>query len=273
MAPTLAPLSPTLAEIQQAIRRPVLEAGSRAVIYLEAGHYSGASGADEFSLLSQTHAIDLGKNLIREFQRSVRLVYGILKDDLGLTCDAVSCYIPRPQDTEEENLTLPRNLESLLQAEPLIKMDKLLLFSERNAKNRGLARLKKIRESNSFPPGMALRPQEDGDQIVFTTYDRQEVVLAEAHGARWTAKCPVLMGQHYADVLARLEQRFPAGYPLILVDFSDLMDRNKVGRGTEAALRYFRPANRDSEVTILNVFYDDPEGEGFIVDEYRSRDF
>lgn len=269
---TAVALPPGLTEIHEAILRRLRGVSSKAIVYLEAGHYSGAAGPDEFSLASQRHALDLGKNLVVEFKKQVKIVFGILKDDLGLTCDAVSCYIPRAIDTDESELTIPRDLEAILAAESLVKMDKLLLFSERNAKNRGLAHLKRLKESQVFPPGMGLRQVADRQSLVFSTYDRQEVVLAEIHGQSWTAKCPVLMGQHYADVLLRLRQRFPSEYPVILVDFSDLMDRNKVGRGSEAALRYFC-GSQLGDVTILNVFYDDPQGDGLIVDEFNSKDF
>jgi len=271
--PLTAPaLIPALSELQDAIARQIRLA-PRTVVYLEAGHYSGAHGPDEFSLASQTHALDLGTSLVLEHQKHVKLVYGIFKDDLGLTCDAVSCYVPAAQNADDADLSIPRALEALLTSHSLVKMDKLLLFSERNAKNRGLAHLKRLKESGRYPAGMAFRATDDGEAFVYRTYDRQEVTLAEVNGSHWTAKCPVLMGQHYADVLARLAQRFPAEYPVVLADFSDLMDRNKVGRGSEAALRYFRHAGLQNDVTILNVFYDDPEGEGFIIDEFRSADF
>ena len=270
--PLTAPaLLPVLSDLRYAIDRRVSLA-PRTVVYLEAGHYSGTHGPDEFSLRSQTHALDLGTSLVLDYQKRLKLVYGIFKDDLGLTCDAVSCYVPAAQETDDADLSIPRALESVLVSHPLVKMDKLMLFSERNAKNRGLAYLKRLKQSGVYPPGMAFRATDDGEAFVYRTYDRQEVTLAEVNGTHWTAKCPVLMGQHYADVLLKLAQRFPAEYPVVLADFSDLMDRNKVTRGSEAALRYFRRSGM-AEVTILNVFYDDPEGEGFIIDEFRSSDF
>lgn len=244
------------------------------VIYLEAGHHKVSTGPDDFSLTSLRHALDLGQNLILKYKDKVKIVFGVLKDDLGLSCDTLSCWIPQPVQTSEADLALPRSLEAILLASPVVKMDKIMIFSERNAKNRGLAHLKSLRSGKTFPSGMEERADSQRDGLFFRTWDRQSVELAVIHGDHWTAKCPTLMGQHYADVLSRLRQRFPREYPVALVDFSDIMDRNKVTRGSESFLRYFRtPEVGSGRVEVLNMFYDDPEGQYFIWEEFSSGDF
>jgi hypothetical protein len=277
MALQRVPLGTAAAEVMDRIREHLDRLPAPAVVYLEAGHYSGRHGPDDFARNSLRHALALGTGLVLDHKTDgkdrLKLVFGILKDDLGMTCDAVACYVAPRADQPDGGASLPADLEAILREHPLVKLDRLLLSTERTAKNRGLGLLRRIHESGNYPEGMFHQADPGPEGLYFGTWDRQQVLLSLINGDYWTAKCPTLMGQHYADILARLEQRFHAAHPTILVDFSDLMDRNKVGRGSEAALRYFwkRPEGA-GPVVILNVFYDDPEGEYFIVDEFRSED-
>lgn len=249
------------------------------VVYLEGGHFSAAWGVDDFCLSSQAHAQALAQNLIMEFKDRVRIVFGVMREDIGLTCGEDVCVPGSTNGEEEIHGGIPDKLRRLLEASPVVKMPRLMVFSERTAKNRGIARLRRIfpdkRTPERDPPkGMYMDWSAGKAGVYFTSADLQEIKLADVHDGVWNAKCPTLMGQHYADVLKALSLRFHRGLPVNIIDFSVIMDRNKVTRGSEAALRYFRGKDdMEAEVKIVNLFYDDPEGKLSIVKECASGDF
>ncbi len=267
-----ADLSQAMQAAYSRLGRLVASSTKPLVIYLEAGHYVSAKGPDEFSTASLGQALALATNLILDFKEKIRIVFGILQDDLGMKCDDNACSLPMQNHKTLDGV--PEALLALLRQSPVVKLDKLMLFSERSAKNRGINRLRRLAKEDSSQSGIHRESETGREGIFFSSLDRQEIPLVLITEQRWVAKCPTLMGQHYADVLIALGKRFPPEYPVAIVDVSDLMDRNKVGRGSEAALRLFcKDLDKRAELHIINLFFEDPSGDVFISEDYDSRDF
>lgn len=153
-------------------------------------------------------------------------------------------------------------------ASRLVKRERVLVSSERNAKNRGIARLKRMLSSPEIESrggrqgdlaaigGLRRSRHHDAERITFDV--GRSVLLAEIHGDSWSVKCPMVMAQHYLDVVAKIRQRFPAGPRLVLVDWSELLDQPKVKAGADVAVRL---AGEPEAFDVFNIFFGDDDGE------------
>jgi hypothetical protein len=61
----------------------IIDVPARPVILLEDGHYNPVTGADKFSIVTLRAALGVGEHLIEHFGKRLRLVFGILVDNLG----------------------------------------------------------------------------------------------------------------------------------------------------------------------------------------------
>jgi hypothetical protein len=251
-----------LARLQSAADRPAL-------VFLEGGHFDPRFGADDFSKASLDAALDLGSHLIRVYGRRLRVVFGVLQDDLGLDCAGDACSLGE-RGPSDPRAGLPDALEARLAACRYVKRDRVEVFRERAAKNRGISRLRRILAAGSVP---FLCEETAGEEtrILLQADDGQRVLLACRRGAAWVASCPLIMAQHYADVVSRLDRRFSHS-PVLLIDYSRLADRNKVERGAELALRLMI-ADAAAPCHIINVFYADDAGQHAFAADLGREDF
>jgi hypothetical protein len=196
-------------------------------------------------------ALQLTEALIRTYVRRVRVMLAVLVDDLGLGCGPDACTrdttlaAPAPD-------TLPAALEARLSAHRLVRRDRVVLTTERNARNRGLAALRGWEE---VPDLLAWHGAAGARRAVFHSDDGAQIPLAEETGpGRWTARCPLLMAQHYADLRATAARRYAPAWPTVIVDLSVGADQPKVTRGAELAVR--RPHARRDQLpdAIVNLF-------------------
>lgn len=231
---------------------------SKVVIYLEAGHYNSKFGVDDFALNSLQDAVDLGKLVVKKHQKNVRLVYGVLIDDLGLACSDEGCTLPQPDQSVGGggDARLPDELEAFIAARPLIKRDKLMIFSERTSKNRAIESIKKkIKQGGD---GLVITDNGNYSEIKLSLAGEIPFMLAKRKGDIFSAKCPAIISQHYKDVLTKLKQRFFETQKFMIVDWSEISDCTKVIQG-KCALPVIQ-GDESLNNTIVNIFFGDDEG-------------
>lgn len=233
----------------------------KVAIYLEGGHFSPSFGADDFSINTLNYAITLGSMIIKKYQRDIKLTYGILIDDLGLACSEDSCSVLPTKTTnstqDSVGSELPNEIESILSNSKLIKRDKVLIFSERTSKNRAIDRIKKIIKNDNHP--FILDEKETHTEIKLMDQNHS-FVMARRQGHTFTAKCPAIMSQHYKDVLSKIKQRFADVTDIIIIDWSDLADKNKVTQG-RFALSAIQDSDQNINHSVINIFFGDDDGE------------
>ncbi len=236
--------------LYQKIEQEVETAKHPLAIYLEGGHFDPRLWATPFSINSLNGAIDLASTLVRQFKKRIRIVLGVLIDDLD--------------SKKSKGILIPETLETIFTQYPIVKRDRVLISSERNAKNRGIQTLKR-----KLPHELIT---EENDNLYFLADDSQRVLIARICGNTWIAHCATIMAQHYADVGRHLDQRYHRQtYPQIIIDFSEYYDRIKVNRGAELALGVF--INRTEATQIWNVCFNDPDGEHYSIDYFTSNDY
>ncbi len=242
--------------------------GRPTAFFLEAGHFDPRFDVTPFARRTLRDALEVAGELITRFGRKVRIVFGVLVDDLGLDCGDDVCTTS-PATVSSSGGSLPDALESILAASRIVKRERVLVSSERNAKNRGIARLKRMlsssenrsqggKESDRVSSLGNLRKERHRDGERITINVGRSVLLAEIHGSSWSVKCPMVMAQHYLDVAAKIRQRFPAGPRLVLVDWSEMLDRPNVVAGTDVAVCM---ARENGTLDVFNVFFGDDDGD------------
>lgn len=224
------------------------------VIYLEAGHYNSSYGVDDFSINSLNDACLLGKTLIKKYQKKIRLIYGVLVDNLGMSCSEESCSITTSQNSEEKG-DLAEELEDIIKENTYIKRDKLCLFFERATKNRAVESLKTLLKNNVTE--LSEEIGEPYNDIIF----QNSFLLAKRKEHQYVAKCPALLAQHYKDIQLMVKKRFPENEHCIVVDWSELDDQNKVLQGKKASIIFKDPTTTVTD--IINIFFCDDKGEIF----------
>ncbi|MDX5627198.1 MULTISPECIES: hypothetical protein [unclassified Brenneria] len=227
------------------------------VIYLEAGHFNSRFGVDDFALNSLKDAVDFGSRLIKAYQKNVKLVYGILVDDLGMACSEESCTLtPPPEPDRLDSVGLPDELEAFIAASPHIKRDKLMIFSERTCKNRAIRNIKKKIKQGA--EGLVITEDGEYSEIKIAPAGETPFLLARRQGSVYTAKCPAIIAQHYDDVLMKLKQQFFGVNKFMIIDWCEMSDRIKVIQGKSA---FSILQDEDClNAAIVNIFFGDEEG-------------
>lgn len=234
------------------------------IVFLEGGHFDPREGATEHALNTLQVATEVTSQCVQLFQRQVRIVLGILVDDLGLDCGD-QCSLDGSVDEElssQISSELPKEIEQILKTSPLVKRERVLISSERNAKNRGIKSVKEILKSATNP-----RLVHNDMTVHFEEDLSTHIPLASIRGEFWSAKCPVVMGQHYHDVFQKNEQRFDPSHPQILIDFSEIYDRNKVNNGSKVSLQLLHSDSLASR-KIVNICFKDDACEKYSWDEF-----
>lgn len=249
-----------------------LESSSNLVVFLEAGHFDPRFGITDFSTISMRDALDFAKGLIKRFDKKIKIVLGILIDDLGLECSETSCTIsPSPTKSAlEDDKILPKELDELLHSYFFVKRDRLLISSEKTCKNRGLLRLKKLLKSESYENVISVDARDaTKTKVTFTDEEQNEILLAEYSMAIWKAKCPTIMGQHYIDCFIKLQQRFVLNQKMMIIDWAEMLDYSKVTAGSQAAMKVFIPNNLEKlDLEIVNIFFGDDVGDIYEIKQF-----
>lgn len=232
-----------------------IESESKLVVYLEAGHYSPKTGATDFSEHSFLDAIFLAKSLIREYGKNIKIVFGVLVDDLGLVCGGGTCQMGTAQTTSSK--PFDDLIEQLIADEAIIKRDRVLRFSERTTKNRGIETLRKLMKREH--PNLVVSTEDDCSVMQFQNQADKPIVLARKRADAVSIQCPGIMNQHYSDVLQALRKRFFESDNFVIIDWSELYDESKVRNGVDAFFQFMAPT--DVNCHISNIFFGDDEGD------------
>ncbi|CAI1075865.1 Uncharacterised protein [Serratia rubidaea] len=244
------------------------------VMYLEGGHYDPRYPVNEFAQKSLRHALDIANNAIARHKKDLKISLGILIDDLGLQCGVESCEIapelPENSDGAEEHGELPNALAAILAQYKIVKRERMVIQGERACKNRGIQTLKRILERHKTTPFPELEIEESAalTRIFFVNEEGQRVLLAESKAKDvWTAKCPVIMAQHYSDVYDRVAKLHPQSHALHIIDFSETDDYNKVINGADVAMKLFlrNKSVGNRAVKITNIFLSSFDDEDYII--------
>lgn len=260
------PLSKIEQEIFDRIEEYVVLNGIQPLtIYLEGGHFDPRKKVDAFAVNTLRFSLNVANNLIYKHKKKVRLVLGILVNNIGFGCDTDSCDIGPNASNEQETVNIPEELQEVLNAYAIYKSEKLIISNEVNLKNRGIRTLRKNLDRYIESKQISLESGETAK--IYHIDDGDNFLLAEESSGNWTAKCTTIMGQHYADLFLRLHQRFPENKDFMLVDFSEMFDKHKVGSGKKACFSLFlKPELTKNNNRIMNVFQWDTEGMSFSID-------
>jgi len=234
---------------------------SKAIVFLESGHFDPRHGAVEFSKETLKDSLNMIRSLVKEYGKRVKIVLGVLVDDLGLECGETACEVVPGAVRLGSTDQLPQELEEILQS-PYVKRDRLLVSSERTCKNRGLLTLKKLLRSEGYETKVTLASGSGSEtKVFFEDGESNQILLAEFSGSVWKAKCPTIMGQHYIDCFMKMIERDREVHKLIIIDWSERLDLPKVTAGSQAAFKVFAPESLNSlSLNILNVFFGDDIG-------------
>ncbi|MBY0461675.1 MAG: hypothetical protein K2Q34_00640 [Alphaproteobacteria bacterium] len=243
----------------------------RSVVFLEAGHFKLGKGADQFALNSLNDALFLGKLLIKKFKKDIRLVFGILIDDLGQGCSETGCSINIPEPSKNREI-LPSEINLLFEKDPFIKQERVLLFFEKTAKNRSIKYLKKaIQDERDY---LTVENTEDQHRnLYFYNQSMEKVLLAKRKNEIFNAYCPSIVGQHYVDICSKLKERFLHTNNFMIIDWSEIMDKPKVTNGAQALKHVFRIDSLENmQLDIINVFFMDSEGQFYEIEKTLVED-
>jgi hypothetical protein len=227
------------------------------IIYLEGGHYDPRYEISDFSIKSLENVLNVANNLIFKHKANIKIVIGILVDNLGLQCSENSCDISNIDESNKNEEDLPIEIEEVLSKYIIVKKERMIISNERNCKNKAISFLKKITEIKQNR--ISVDNQNDVLSVNYQTLDNQIIQIAEIKSnITWVAKCPSIMAQHYTNVTNKILKRFPNSESITIIDFSEIEDINKVTRGVELALDIFFPSSiKEKQIEILNIFKSD----------------
>lgn len=241
------------------------------VVILEAGHFHSSRGPDQHAINTLKGALDLATNLIVEHGRKIRVVLALLVDDLGIGGGFGACSV-NGTCSWKGSLSLPGELVSILESSPIYKARQFVVSSERTAKNRGIAHLKKIIAGKHLASGNIFQLEEEGQKrsLYFSGSDGQQVLLADIRDQVWSLRCPMIMAQHYFDLHEKVSKRYPNAWPRMLIDFSTMYERGKVNAGAELALQLLSLEGLPGTCEITNIFFTDESGDGYLMDRFNQ---
>lgn len=227
------------------------------IVYLEGGHYDPRYDISDFSLDSLTHVLNISNNLILKYKGDIKIVIGILIDNLGLQCAESVCEVTGNDEFLKGSEELPVEIENILSKYLIVKRDKIIISNERNCKNKTISFLKKTIDTNHNC--ISIDDKNETLSVLYHASDNQSIQLAEIkNNVTWVAKCPAIMAQHYNNITNKILKRFNNASDITIIDFSEIEDINKVTRGVEVAVDVYIPSILKAEkVNIHNVFMTD----------------
>lgn len=228
--------------------REYVDFNEKKSIFIQGGYFEGDSGIDEFSKNTASLALEMS-NYLKGIGCGHSIKLGVLVNDLGMVCGTDVCDITSNKVTDYQVL-INEFCERYPQFSGNVK-------TEKNMKNRGLRKIKKI-----------FKKQLDNDCFIFSKehddnikdwYHRSEsdsdILLFQEKHDSWIAKCPTIMGAYYLSCMKEIDSDDES----VIIDFCSFSDRDKVLKGAEVALRGFslgEDFNRKN-ATIIPVLIND----------------
>lgn len=254
---------------QQLYKKIFQDFASDSVAVIDCGHFDSVLGVDEFSTATTELAVQLFNATDAERRKGLKIVFAVLLDDVGMSCDedAMVCL---PKDVKAVSRTsVPDELRDMLKITAGFRDERLKLFSEKTARNRGIQFYRKRLDDLRSQPRFHL---EDGDngtrRLLFETDQGNNILMADlTTDSLWTGHCPLLMAMHYRDIAAWASKLFSDHRTVHVVDFSLSQDRGKVNGGAQIATTY----TADSELaSVTNVCSADEDLDVYTVDTYKA---
>lgn len=240
------------------------------VLVFDSGHFDSVLGVDEFSLGTAGLVKRLFELSDSKRRKGLKIVFAVLLDDVGMSCDE-DAMICMPKDTQKVSRTeVPEELRMIFEQTIGFKKERLRLFSEKTARNRGIQFFRKNIESLLEDSKFSLTIGEDGRQhLYFRTAQEHDILMADlTSDVIWTGHCPLLMAMHYRDVSTWVHKLFSTYNKIAIIDFSLTQDRGKVNGGAQIAVAASTGASRLYSIT--NVCFADDDLDIYTLDEYGA---
>ena len=240
------------------------------VIVLDCGHFDSVLGTDDFSINTTQLAIDLFNLAEKERRRGVKFNFAVLIDDVGMQCseDAMMC-INKEMVPTVSRTSVPDEIISMIKDTVGFRHDRVKLFSEKTARNRGIQFFRKLLpaiKTNHYSAFVT----EDTDtipQLFCVLPNGQKVLMADMTTAsQWSGHCPLLMGMHYRDVATWAQGRFSTVSRVHIIDFSLNQDKGKVNAGAEVALGVSR--EKSLLRSVANICFTDEDLDLYTIDRH-----
>lgn len=206
--------------------------------FIQGGYFETSSGATDFSFNSFNLALELGR-IIRDADVKNRIYHGVLVNNFGQNCEEVTCSIQQPTKVDDE--AIAQEICSLLISSSAqnIKPD---VTKETTLKNRGLRVIRQMFKDSSgiiHNPSIIYRKADTATWYMRSKFG-DDISIFEKHDENIIAKCPIIMGTYYADMLHKLEKNSTTpNSPIVLLDFCSYKDKATVTRGVEVAFTLF----------------------------------
>ena len=199
-----------------------------ATFVVQGGYFSTSTGVDAFSRGSLKAAIDLQAFLLNANPEN-RVHLALLVNDIGdVACGTMtSC-------TLSERATVVDSQPATQEAAALLKehgVTDYRIFTEKSLKNRGLRRIKKLRNNRQFQSSVVSVASDEAYTDYFFRKDGEEIALFRERGTSWAAKCPVIKAMFNTAAVEWAHGIVPASGHIVVVDFAAWSDSGSVHKG------------------------------------------
>lgn len=233
----------------------------RQTIYLEGGYFDTRFGPKEFSTNTLKACIKVAEELIKKKYNIMRVTLGILINNIGIICGEDACIIGGQKNDvkSEDNVMIPELLKDMLKKSKVTKEDQIII-NERTLRNRGIRTIKDIvKDPEKY--SLEMETNSNNEILYSITINGSKIPLAIKRGARWVARCPLIMGQHYADLYVKNAKKYGNTTNQLLIDMCEMYDRHKVNNGAKISFILLNKmyGYDVSNLKIMNFCFNDEE--------------
>jgi len=243
---------------------------TKKVLVIDCGHFDSVIGVDDFSLNTTDLAIDIFNNAERERRNGLKIVFSVLIDDVGVLCneDAMICIPKDLADAAPPPSGVPSQILEKLSETVGYRENRVKLFSEKTARNRGIQFFRKRVKAGAIDAPFFIKNNQlsKKDQLLCRLVDGNEVLMADMNDAIWSGHCPLLMGMHYRDIAHWASGLFPNKTDVEIIDFSLNSDKGKVNAGAQVALGSMNRSKMALRIT--NVCFPDEDVDLYTLNTY-----
>ena len=193
-------------------------------------------GPQDFSINTLSMAIHVAEEIVKRKYKVTRVLLGVLVNNIGIVCGEDACVIPNKESdfNNNEALVVPHILTDMLNKSKVTKNDPVIFTNERTLRNRGLRLVKEIvDESKKY--SIVMDKNKEGADLCSVLIEEDKIPLTIKKGKTWAARCPLIMGQHYADLYIKISKKYGENINLLIVDMGETYDRHKMNNGAKVA--------------------------------------
>lgn len=236
--------------------------GKRQIVYLEGGYYDTRFGPQKFSINTLSASIKTAEEIVKKKYKVTRVILGVLVNNIGIICGQDSCTISHQGDESKNDMSpvMPSVLNNMLKKSKVTKNDEVIFTNEKTLRNRGLRLVKKIiDETEKYS---VIMDKNKNNEILYSVMiNDDKIPLTIKKGETWAARCPLIMGQHYADLYINIGKKYGSNTSILLVDMGEMYDRHKMNNGAKVALMLLEKmyGYDVSNLKIVNFSFQDDE--------------